>query len=711
MAALTTNDKTELRSSSKFSKEQRAYVYTDFTETVIWRGTISDASPTRGQQSFTVSGSFETGFTNTDVHRHCRVHIGTVQDYDDATRRVVLSFNGTTTLVVDQSSDWVPANAQTVTIYNQYPLWNKLAYAVYDESAGTAVFYQDGKPSGEGGAGITYNEIAQLRPHIRIGRDLIRRTGTFPFTVDIIPSITITNPDASSGTTTVTVSPPGLATVSAPVPGTARLSFAAAGKGTVHVKHTDSLGGTTTAHRHIIIEDEDTPISSVITEFDYRRIAEQVGQGNKTAQVRITAPDKVFGTTNGQIDWGVLRSDALVFVTQTDYFDGSESTITSLKESLLTETNNILLHGYSTSARETMIASPSAVSSVTLNVETLPSQFTYALSVTGKTSPANFLEARPALMSVAGQIFITLDGYSTLCTVQDVELPWSDTALRAGNELVNRGDIMQGVVNLARARLMDFTVHVDGRIAVLPDLNMETTATRNAATTTVTLLNGDLTTERSIDVTHRNTVARVTIRGGVSNGELGSTSQFTPYLVTSTETPSSNSGTVQPDIPRQMFDDEADALHRVSRFAEISNQRVQRVTVQFDERYHHAFHIATGEVINLGLIYDATNKANARGENDLRNLDAIIESISYAEGTITVVMIPEAPVVGLPGVTLPQQELPTQTALDHNTPTFPDPFAYTPPIVASETGILIVSDPTSGAYATTDSGGTWSAKN
>lgn len=711
MTAIQAGDLTTLRDQTKaYQADWRLYVYNDFTETVMWRGTIQDASPVRGQQSFTVSGSFETGFTNADVHRHCRVHIGTVQDYDDITRRVVLSFNGTDTLVLDQSDDWVPTNALPITIYNQYPLWNKLAYADYDTAANTATFYQDGKPASEDGAGLTYNEIQQLRPHIRLGGDIIRRESTFSFYVQIVPSITITNPDASAGTTTLTVSPPGLATVSSPVPGAYRLTFPGPGKGTVHVKHTDSLGGTTTIHRHIIAEDAATDIEGVITEFEMSRPPQRLGQGNTSTAITIKAPDRVFGTTNGQIDWGTLRSDSLVMVTQTDYYGGTEDSIDSRTGSLATA-NNIILSGYSTSARETLSKSNREISSVTINVETLPAQFTYALSVTGASAPANFLEARAALMTVAGQMFVALDGYSTLCTVRDVELPWSDTAKRAGNELFTRGDIMNGASQLAKARLMDLTVEANGSLVVANNLNMQDTSTRNAATTVITLLEEDVLERSGLNVVHRNSAARITMSGGKSDGVLGSTSQFTPYLVASTNTPSSNSGVSQPDLPKQMFDDLSDALERVARYAEIVNQRYGPITIDLDYRYNGVFHVTSGEWVNLGLLFSATDKANIRGENDLRNQDAMVTAINYGDGIMTLTLEREAPVLGLPGLELPQPDLPTQTTIDGNTPTFNPPFTYTPPIIASGTGILIVVDFTSGVYVTSDSGTNWTARN
>lgn len=711
MTAIQAGDLTTLRDQTKAHQaDWRLYVYNDFNSTVMWRGTIQDASPVRGQQSFTVSGSFEAGFTNADVHRHCRVHIGTIQDYDDITRRVVLSFNGTNTLVLDQSDDWLPAFAQTITIYNQYPLWNKLAYADYDTAANTATFYQDGKPASEGGAGLTYNEIQQLRPHIRVGDDIIRRESTFPFYVQIAPSITIVNPDASTGTTTITVSPPSLATVSVPVPGAYRLTFAAAGKGTAHIQHTDSLGGTTTIHRHIIAEDTATDIEGVVTEFEMSRPPQRLGQGNTSTAITIKAPDRVFGTTNGQIDWGTLRSDSLVMVTQADYYGGTEDSIDSRTAST-DISNNIILSGYSTSARETLSKSNREISSVTINVETLPAQFTYALSVIGASAPANFLEARAALMTVAGQLFISLDGYSTLCTVRDVELPWSDTARRAGNNLFADGDIMNGATQLARARLMDLTVEANGSLVVANNLNMQDTSTRNAATTVITLLEEDVLERSGLNVVHRNSAARVTMRGGASNGELGSTSQFTPFLVASTNTPSSNSGVNRPDLPKQMFDDLSDALERVARYAEIVNQRYKAITIDLDYRYNGVFHVTSGEWVNLGLLFDATDKANIRGENDLRNQDALVTGITYGEGVMTLTLEREAPVLGLPGLELPQPDLPTQTTIDGNTPTFNPPFTYVPPIVTPTAGILIIVDKSSGIYATADSGANWSARN
>jgi len=258
MTAISAGDLTTLRNKNAgYSYTRRLYLFNDDSQIVMWQGTISDASPTRGQQIYTVSGSYETGFSAADVHQHCYVTIGSSAKGDDVSRRVCILASGTfsgSSITLDYADDYQASNGDNITLWNLYPIWPKLAYADYSDPS-NIVFYQSGPPSPTG-AGVAYDETHQLRPHCRLNLGAFVYRGAIPaatftqFTADT----EVVNPDASAVLTyTATCSPSSLATIATPVPGSIRVTPQQAGRGYLHVKVEDSEGGITTAHRALFL--------------------------------------------------------------------------------------------------------------------------------------------------------------------------------------------------------------------------------------------------------------------------------------------------------------------------------------------------------------------------------------------------------------------------------------------------------------------------
>lgn len=703
--SLTVNQRAELRDPhSEFQDIQRIY---PFAGLPMFRGQVQNA-PARGDQILTVNGAFEAGFSLVDVHRHCAVTFGSAIDFDDISRRVVLNFNGVDTLTIDTQDITIP-QFSTFTIWNLYPIWSKLAYAEYDDTLGTAIFYQDGKPPHLGGDGLLFDLDQWLRPSIRVNfAHLVRYNSAFPATIDFTPEVILTNNDASGYVLEVSVSPSNLCAISEPVPGTYRMTFTQHGEGYLHVKATDNVAGVTTIHRPVVYRPNSPDVG--ITEFSFSRPTDQINQVKATTQITVTSPDIVFSVENN-LDWRQLRHDTLLLCTQSDFYRHGEFYITS-DESL---DENVILSGYIKSSVEEHVRSVdgSVISSVTLTVENIPSRYTYALSQTGKEIVTSFLEMVPERMGVAWLIFMILDSYSTFASLAEIVLPFGDLARRPGNELVTAGNIFEGIKRIADARVMDATFSFDHRLYVQYNLNFQDQTTRNAAPTTLTLEVDDLGPRSAFEVSHNQKNARFVLSGGTSSGNIDDpVDYFQPIIVTSSRIPESGADPRHPDIQKKMFVDLQDALTLVVRMHEVSNQRYSKVTLYgIPDRYHKVFKVGSNnQWINLGQVASPTDRANIRGDaSDLVNRRCLVRSVSYpGDQTITVTLQPEAPVSGIVGIQLPNPEVPPQTSIDGGEPSFPTPFDYDPPAIPSVSP-LIATDPLGGFWVW--QGDTWIARN
>ncbi len=717
MASISAGDLTTLRNKAAgYHFTRRLYLFNDDSQIVMWTGTISDASPTRGQQIYTVSGSYETGFVQADIFKHCYVTIGSSAKADDVSRRVCLNASGTfngTSLTLDYADDYQASNGDNVTIWNFYPIWPKLAYADYTDTS-NIVFYQDGPDSGNGGAGIAYAESHQLRPHCRLNMGAFVYRGAIPaasfttFTADT----EIVNPDASTVSYTVTCSPSSLATIVTPVPGSMRVTPQQAGRGYLHVKITDNASsgghaadGVTEIHRPLFFEDT-SAVDVHIKEFDWKRPALQRNNDAPRSTVTITAPDDSFSGASNAIDWTSVKNESLIIITQEDFFGGTSDNI-----SVKTEADtNVIYFGFVTGSRERHLSGQDGAPSVELSLDPVPPRFTFAQSITGKTSPSNWLEARPAVMTASGGIYLSVDGHSTLFQVMDINLPWGDLQKRVANELFSRGNILQGIKAFANSRLYEASFRPSNRLNITRNINIEQSATRAIPATTMIITTGDVSGTRTLNKIERKGRVRTLLSGIVSDGDVNSADRADAFFLASQNVPSADASPTEVDFQRVVLASETEGQEFATRLNAIANQPYQSIELTFDNRYHHVFWHDDDQWSDLGDLVLATDAGNIRAIETLRNTNVIPQRITYNDdqGTMTVLFIPEAP-DGLAGVSLPQPAVPDST----DSSTFTDLYTeITNPTEPSTgvTGDLLTIDTVSGPYSSADSGETFTAK-
>lgn len=707
MASISAGNQTTLRDKTAgYKRPRRLYVFNDDDETVVWTGTVSTASPTRGQQTLSVSGSYETGFSSADIYRHMYVAVGSSAKDDDISKRVLLTFDGST-IVLDDVDDYQLSNGDHITIYNHYPVWPRLAYADYSDPA-NIVFYVDGKPASEGGAGIAYDEDVQLRPHIdpNIGAIIIREATAGSSNVTFAPDIEVVNPDASASTTiTTSVSPAGLGTISTPVPGAYRFTASAFGRGWFHFKSTDSQGGVKTYHIPIIVEDTANEIH--IKEFGFSRPGESRNQSAPRANVTITAPNDSFSSATKAIDWTSIKDNALVLITQEDTFGGTEQYISTDAD----PDWKLIYFGYVVGSQENQLSGQSGVPGVTLNLDGNPPRKTHNQATVGKTTAASWLESRDSRMTMPYQIYMSLDGYSTITSVRNIEFPFSDdTARFIQNNYFNEGDINNGVKAAADARLYEATYTANNRLVISRNLNLTNSATRSAATTTMTLVINDLANTRQLARQENKSVTKVDLSGGSSDGNVNSSGRFVPYLLSNQTRSSADGEPNEPDYRNKVLVDEDEGKLLAQRLGSVANQTYPRITLTVDDRYHGALKVTDSQWLNLGDVVLATDSGNIRAIETLRNAKVLIESVSYNDdqGTMTVVCIPEA-ADGPDGIAHPTPVIPDPT--DETTFTGLYDEVSNPTVGTTTSGILVLTDASSGVYVTEDSGGTWTARN
>lgn len=668
----------------------------------MWKGRVNDASIARGDQTIAYdNGAMETGFVFADLELGLMLFIGSAEGLDDKGRRRILSISGTAasgTIIVDWYDDIEADDNDYLTIVHFYSIWPR--YSWFDE--GTSDFRKDGKPSGEGGAGLDYTgNNATPPPHILMGRHYageLPAGGSLPIQMDASNSKPVT-PGATISTYAWSISPSGGASISSTSASAPTLTLTTEGRWWVRCQITDSNGRNTIGWRAVMV-------GNCATEFTRGPLTETFDQHNVRCSISLTSPDASnTDAIRPTVNYDDFPDGTLVVITAEDHYGATQKSITFRDATVYTDREHIVYAGYLIRENRSIDQGSGAI---TFEATTTPPVFMYSMSLTGVRSPSDWYEMSYQLMYVGALLHHLLYWHSTFIFLQDWWLPWSDTTKRSVVDEWTEGDIIERGRSLVgpHGRLMTITGNSQGEVFIETDANLRSEADRNSVTVTMTLADGDIQGAKQARVRHRPDVSQVFVSGGVSEGFLGS---FAPYLSISQNVRKVGDAR-DISFERLMLPSQTEANRLSGRILAVLNRRLDELPpLTFSGLYREVFSPADQQWTNAGAIFDDALLGNLRGVTDLENVRLMPRAVTKnpAQGGFgkTVVSFEiEAPAGELPGrtVTLPTLD-PDYIPEDEGEPPFLEP-----PVPA---GVLATGDDTNGVEIYETSEASWSSRN
>jgi hypothetical protein len=464
----------------------------------------------------------------------------------------------------------------------------------------------------------------------------------------------------------------------------------------LHCTVTDDNGKSSTGRRPFIVDDSNN--SEAIKEFSRGALTEQFDNHRVSLSLTITAPD------GDGVTWSDFDREALVILTAKDRYNGEPGTISFRDTSVYDDRQHILFCGYT--VNETRNLDDDGGGNVQLTALNSIGMFLYSLSLTGVRSATDWYEMDSSLMTVAALLFHLFKWQSTLLEIQDWWLPWSDTVKRSAVEEWTEGDIVDRAKTLAgpHGRLMAITANSQGEMFIETDLNLRSQADRNAETTTLTLVDGDIQEAKQAKIQQRPQVSQVFLSGGNSEGVIGS---FEPFLSISQNVRLATAGAGGMNFERLMLPDQTEANRLCGRIQTVANREHVEIPLTFSGIYREVFSPADQQWTNTGNTFSASLRANIRGTADLVSIRMVPRTVTKRgsnDGSqfTDVIFEIEAP-EGLTGRTI---------VLPDVDPNYvpPDPDT-TPSLIGSPTPstILVTGDDTNGVEIYDNT--TWVSRN
>ena len=169
---LSTADQDLLRDAgATYKAEKRLY---PFGETIVWKGRVNEASPTRGQLTIVYDGgALQSPFASVsnDIQPGMLIEFGTVEEGNDLGSKRLLSFGAEVSgsLVVDWHDNMQLVDDAYITIRLHHLPAPKFSHFTVNEGV-----HKDGPPASLGGAGEAYvDQNVSPPPHPIIGLPLV----------------------------------------------------------------------------------------------------------------------------------------------------------------------------------------------------------------------------------------------------------------------------------------------------------------------------------------------------------------------------------------------------------------------------------------------------------------------------------------------------------------------------------------------------------
>lgn len=689
MPAISGADLTLLRADEHRTTE-RLYV---FGFPTVWTGRVNE-SPDRGDRTITYDGGSlaSADYAFADIMADIEVWFGSSSGANDKGRRRLRSISGTETsgdIVVDWHDDMGLADDDYITIVHNYGPWPKYSHF----TATGPVFKKDGPD------GTTYTDENEDSPPLALmGSNYAAEDAA---TIILTAEESVATADgATISSYSYSFTPSNLsgASISAKQGVGMNLTLPADSKVWVHCTVTDSNGNTSTCHRAYIT-------GGGITEFSRSALSHRFGSADVSLEITSTSTD---------ITWSDLDDRCLVIIAAEDHYGSTEQSITfrDTSNTRYQDRDHVVFSGYLRG--ETQRIGQGGAGAVTMQAVTAMPMFLYSVSLTGADSPSEWTQMHTTLMTMAGNLFHLFYYHSTLMSIADFNLPWSDTVKRSANDEFSEGNLLQKASAFAQKRFMRLTGTPTGEIFIEEDLNLADDTTRGATATIITLTDADCQINKNAVVSRQPGSVVVTLSGGSSTGKPGT---FTPLFSTSGNVALATGVPNKRSFDRLMLADQTDANDKSGRMAAVINRSLVGISqLSFRGHYRGVFSPAGQEWVNLGLIFDDALIGNIRGDTDLENVLAVVRSVTLSPVingayTVTVDLDIEAPTVptGVGGITVTPPSVPDTT--DSTTGDFDDPWNVPTnyETVTGEGHLLLLNDDTN-LYITKDGGESYTAR-